>query len=158
MNSLITTLRVIHISAGMLALGLAPVAMLTVKGGQAHRRWGKIYFWAMAVVASTAVILALRRPRDDPRGARHQEVRTAAGGPERVVVRSHGGYARIVHRDGVGLLGRQFHVPPDRRALALADGHRHTADRALDHLLQDPLPPGDKHAHRGRPPELIHPP
>ena len=55
MNSLITTLRVIHISAGMLALGLAPVAMLTVKGGQAHRRWGKIYFWAMAVVASTAL-------------------------------------------------------------------------------------------------------
>jgi len=63
MNSLITTLRVIHISAGMLALGLAPVAMLTVKGGQAHRRWGKIYFWAMAVVASTAVILALWRPQ-----------------------------------------------------------------------------------------------
>src|SRR5207253_1909193 len=63
MNSLITTLRVIHISAGMLALGLAPVAMLTVKGGQAHRRWGKIYFWAMAVVAASAVILALWRPR-----------------------------------------------------------------------------------------------
>ena len=63
MSSLITTLRVIHISAGMLALGLAPVAMLTVKGGQAHRRWGKIYFWAMAVVASTAVILALWRPQ-----------------------------------------------------------------------------------------------
>src|SRR3989475_9256005 len=63
MDSLITTLRWIHISAGMLALGLAPVAMLTVKGGQAHRRWGKIYFWAMAVVASTAVILALWRPQ-----------------------------------------------------------------------------------------------
>ncbi len=63
MEILITTLRWIHISAGMLALGLAPVATLTVKGGRAHRRWGKIYFWAMAVVASTAVILGLWRPK-----------------------------------------------------------------------------------------------
>src|SRR6266852_6457338 len=63
METLITTLRWIHISAGMLALGLAPVAMLTVKGGRAHRRWGKIYFWSMAVVASTAVMLALWRPQ-----------------------------------------------------------------------------------------------
>src|SRR5207245_5580140 len=63
MDSLVTTLRWIHISAGMIALGLAPIAMLTVKGGRAHRRWGKTYFWAMAVVASTAVILALWRPQ-----------------------------------------------------------------------------------------------
>jgi hypothetical protein len=63
MELLITTLRWIHISAGMLALVLAPLAMLTVKGGRAHRRWGKIYFWAMAVVASTAVILGLWRPQ-----------------------------------------------------------------------------------------------
>ena len=63
METLITTLRWIHISAGMLALGLAPVAMLTVKGGRAHRRWGKIYFWSMAVVASTAIMLALWRPQ-----------------------------------------------------------------------------------------------
>ena len=63
MDILITTLRWIHICAGTLALGLAPVAMLTVKGGGAHRRWGKTYFWAMAVVASTAVLLALWRPQ-----------------------------------------------------------------------------------------------
>jgi hypothetical protein len=60
---LITALRWIHISAGMLALVLAPLAMLTVKGGRAHRRWGTIYFWSMAVVASTAVVLALWRPQ-----------------------------------------------------------------------------------------------
>jgi len=60
---LITALRWIHIAAGMLALALAPLAMLTVKGGPAHRRWGKIYFWSMAVVASTAVVLALWRPQ-----------------------------------------------------------------------------------------------
>ncbi len=46
-----TVLRWIHIAAGALALGLAPLAMLTVKGGPAHRLWGKIYFWSMAVVA-----------------------------------------------------------------------------------------------------------
>jgi uncharacterized membrane protein len=60
---LLTALRWIHISAGMLALVLAPLAMLTVKGGRAHRRWGKIYFWSMLVVASTAVVLALWRPQ-----------------------------------------------------------------------------------------------
>src|SRR5207244_8884743 len=63
METLITTLRLIHIAAGTLALGLAPAAMLTVKGGRAHRRWGKIYFWAMAVVGSTAVALGLWRPQ-----------------------------------------------------------------------------------------------
>lgn len=47
----------------MLALGLAPLAMVTVKGGPAHRRWGKIYFWSMAVMASTAIMLALWRPQ-----------------------------------------------------------------------------------------------
>src|SRR5262245_60101406 len=60
---LITALRWIHISAGTIALVLAPLAMLTVKGGRAHRLWGKIYFWAMAVVAVTAVVLALWRPQ-----------------------------------------------------------------------------------------------
>ena len=63
MDALITTLRWIHIAAGALALVLAPLAMLTVKGGRAHRRWGKIYFWSMAVVAATAVIVALWRPK-----------------------------------------------------------------------------------------------
>ena len=63
METLIVTLRWIHIVAGTLALGLAPAAMLTVKGGRAHRRWGKIYFWSMAVVAATAVSLGLWRPK-----------------------------------------------------------------------------------------------
>jgi uncharacterized membrane protein len=62
MDSLIGMLRWIHIGAGLVALGMAPGAMLTVKGGRAHRRWGKIYFWLMAVVSATAVVLALWRP------------------------------------------------------------------------------------------------
>jgi len=38
----------IHILAGTIALLVAPIALLTVKGGPTHRRWGKVYFWAMA--------------------------------------------------------------------------------------------------------------
>jgi uncharacterized membrane protein len=52
----------IHIAAGTSAFVLAPLALITAKGGKAHRRWGKIYFWAMAVVAVTAMVMAIYRP------------------------------------------------------------------------------------------------
>jgi uncharacterized membrane protein len=52
----------VHIAAGATAFVMAPLALLAAKGGKAHRRWGKIYFWSMAVVASTAMVLALYRP------------------------------------------------------------------------------------------------
>jgi uncharacterized membrane protein len=52
----------VHIAAGCTAFLMAPLALLAAKGGKAHRRWGKVYFWAMAVVASTALVLALYRP------------------------------------------------------------------------------------------------
>ncbi len=58
----IKSLLGIHIAAGSTAFVMAPLALLTAKGGKAHRRWGKIYFWSMAVVASTAIVLALYRP------------------------------------------------------------------------------------------------
>lgn len=51
-----------HIFCGVVALFVAPGAMLTRKGGLWHRRWGKIYFWAMAAVASTALLLTFLRP------------------------------------------------------------------------------------------------
>src|SRR5262245_65273441 len=63
MESLMATLRSLHIATGIIALVVAPAAMLTVKGGRAHRRWGMIYFWSMALVAVTAVVLSLWRPR-----------------------------------------------------------------------------------------------
>ncbi|PYN56353.1 MAG: hypothetical protein DMD94_07805 [Candidatus Rokuibacteriota bacterium] len=62
MDTAMTTLRWLHIAAGTVALFVAPGAMLTVKGGRAHRRWGKIYFWAMALVAASAIVLGLWRP------------------------------------------------------------------------------------------------
>lgn len=40
---LATLVRAGHITAGFTALVVAPGAMLTVKGGQWHRRWGRVY-------------------------------------------------------------------------------------------------------------------
>jgi uncharacterized membrane protein len=60
--NLFVYIRILHIACGMTALFVAPAAMLTVKGSQAHRRWGKIYFWAMAIVAATAMYMAIYRP------------------------------------------------------------------------------------------------
>jgi hypothetical protein len=58
----IQAVRWTHILAGFTAFFIAPVALLTAKGGTTHRRWGKVYFWSMAVVATTAIVLALWRP------------------------------------------------------------------------------------------------
>lgn len=51
--------RGLHIAAGFIALVVAPLAMAVRKGGDAHRRWGKVYFYAMAVVAVTAIVLGV---------------------------------------------------------------------------------------------------
>jgi uncharacterized membrane protein YccF (DUF307 family) len=53
--------RAIHIVFGSIALFVAPAAMLTPKGGLWHRRWGKIYFWSMAGVSVTAVVMSFIR-------------------------------------------------------------------------------------------------
>jgi uncharacterized membrane protein len=52
----------VHIAAGFSAFLLAPVALMTAKGGKQHRRWGMVYLWAMGVVAATALPMALYRP------------------------------------------------------------------------------------------------
>jgi uncharacterized membrane protein len=52
----------VHITCGFGAFVLAPLALVTAKGGKAHRLWGSIYFWCMAVVAATALVMALYRP------------------------------------------------------------------------------------------------
>ena len=51
-----------HIACGSLAFLLAPVALITAKGGKAHRRWGKVYFYAMAGVAVSAIVMSAYRP------------------------------------------------------------------------------------------------
>lgn len=51
-----------HVLAGSIALLAAPGAMLTVKGGRWHRRWGATYLVAMGLVSATAIVLAVIRP------------------------------------------------------------------------------------------------
>ena len=52
----------VHIAAGGGAFVLGPLALVTAKGGRAHRLWGKIYFGCMTVVAITALVMATYRP------------------------------------------------------------------------------------------------
>jgi len=61
MDTFVRFMLGIHILAGTIALLVAPIALLTVKGGPTHRRWGKVYFWAMAVVAVTALVVGFWR-------------------------------------------------------------------------------------------------
>ncbi len=51
----------VHIVAALTALLIAPVAMVVRKSGDAHRTWGKIYFWAMMVANATALLLLMWR-------------------------------------------------------------------------------------------------
>lgn len=55
-------LLTVHITAGFGSFLLAPVALVTAKGGRAHKRWGMVYLWCMGVVAATAFPMALYRP------------------------------------------------------------------------------------------------
>ena len=55
---LFSTLRIIHIVAGAIGFVVAPIALIVKKGGKAHRKWGKIFFWSMTVVAMTAIVMA----------------------------------------------------------------------------------------------------
>jgi uncharacterized membrane protein len=52
----------IHIASGVMAFLLAPVALVTAKGGKQHKRWGKVYLWSMGAVAATAIPLAFFFP------------------------------------------------------------------------------------------------
>jgi Predicted membrane protein (DUF2306) len=62
MGTVVHIILGLHIVAGYIALVVGPGALLTHKGGLWHRRWGKIYYWAMAGVALSAVVLSLYRP------------------------------------------------------------------------------------------------
>ncbi len=54
-------LLIIHIGGGTTALVSGLIAMLTHKGGVAHRRAGKVYFWGMTGVFISAVVLSLAK-------------------------------------------------------------------------------------------------
>jgi hypothetical protein len=63
LETLMLVLRVLHIVAGCMCLGFGMGAILTVKGGKAHRINGKIYFWSMAIIFVTGVAMALYHDR-----------------------------------------------------------------------------------------------
>ncbi len=62
MEQLISAIRWLHIAAGFTAFFVAPAAMTVRKGSDAHRLWGKIYFWAMATATFGALLVAAYRP------------------------------------------------------------------------------------------------
>lgn len=51
-----------HIIGGFTALFVAPIAMVVKKGGDAHRFWGKIYFYSMCLVAFTSWVMSVMKP------------------------------------------------------------------------------------------------
>ena len=61
-KTVFTVVLAFHIAAGSIALVVAPAAMATSKGSLWHRRWGRIFVWAMGIVAATALVLATIRP------------------------------------------------------------------------------------------------
>jgi len=58
----VTVFLGIHITAGAMSFLLAPIALVTAKGGKQHKRWGKVYLWSMGAVAATAVPMAFFFP------------------------------------------------------------------------------------------------
>jgi uncharacterized membrane protein len=56
MKTFLTLTLYIHIAAGFIALVTGLVPMFAKKGGKAHVLWGTVYFWAMFVVALTALL------------------------------------------------------------------------------------------------------
>ncbi|WP_310392023.1 hypothetical protein [Hymenobacter sp.] len=50
--------RYLHITAGFIGFFMAPAALFVRKGGAWHRRWGQIFFGAMVVAGSTAILAA----------------------------------------------------------------------------------------------------
>ena len=52
----------IHIAAGFGSFLLAPIALVTAKGGKQHKRWGMVYLWCMGTVAATALPMAILAP------------------------------------------------------------------------------------------------
>jgi uncharacterized membrane protein len=57
----VEALLVVHIAAGSLALATGYVALFAGKGGYVHRKSGRVFVYAMAVMGVTATFVALAR-------------------------------------------------------------------------------------------------
>ena len=58
MLSFLTGVLYLHILAGFVGFFVAPAALAVRKGGVAHRRWGRVFFWSMMVAGSSSLLLA----------------------------------------------------------------------------------------------------
>ena len=58
METFLLYTRWLHIAAGFTGFFVAPVALVVRKGGPAHRLWGRVFFWAMVVAGTTAIVMA----------------------------------------------------------------------------------------------------
>ena len=58
MEQFIDVLIYVHIIVGGIALICGPAAMIVDKGSDRHRLFGKIFFYSMMIVASSAIIIA----------------------------------------------------------------------------------------------------
>ena len=62
MKTLLTTLLIVHIAAGITALLVGLVPMFSQKGNSLHRQTGLVYVWCMIIVALTAILLCGLQP------------------------------------------------------------------------------------------------
>jgi len=54
-----TILPTLHLTAAIIALVVAPVAMAVRKGGDHHRRWGRVFLWALVVLALSGITISI---------------------------------------------------------------------------------------------------
>lgn len=62
MKTFITSLLILHVAAGTLALFIGLIPMFSKKGSRLHNRTGLIYVWCMITVAGTALLLCGLQP------------------------------------------------------------------------------------------------
>ena len=58
MQALLDIALITHVAAGVIALLVAPLAIIAKKGGMHHKRWGLLFFWSMTVIFITALFLS----------------------------------------------------------------------------------------------------
>lgn len=62
METIASSLLIVHVLAGAVSLATALLAMSVKKGSRNHRKVGTVYFWAMLVVGVTAIPVTFIRP------------------------------------------------------------------------------------------------
>ncbi|MFF4616187.1 hypothetical protein [Nonomuraea jabiensis] len=60
-GSLFLTILAIHVAAGVTCVACGAVAALSGKGGVRHRRFGRIYLWALGVVFASVSVMSMIR-------------------------------------------------------------------------------------------------